>query len=73
MDGPALDPAELAANLRDIRRVNDLLGGTSIDSTQQANSTAGFGESSVLIPPAHYLPGDNADTCEPRRGYPQDC
>jgi len=30
MDGPALDPAELAANLRDIRRVNDLLGGTSI-------------------------------------------
>jgi hypothetical protein len=50
-----------------------LLGGTSIDSTQQANSTAGFGESSVLIPPAHYLPGANADTCEPRRGYPQDC
>jgi ubiquinone/menaquinone biosynthesis C-methylase UbiE len=30
MDGPELDPAELAANFRDIRRVNRLLGGTSI-------------------------------------------
>jgi ubiquinone/menaquinone biosynthesis C-methylase UbiE len=30
MDGPGLDPDELAANLRDIRRVNRLLGGTSI-------------------------------------------
>jgi ubiquinone/menaquinone biosynthesis C-methylase UbiE len=30
MDGPLRDPAELAANLRDIRRVNKLLGGTSI-------------------------------------------
>ena len=29
MDGPSLDPAELAANLRDIRRVNRLLGGTA--------------------------------------------
>ncbi|MCC6792079.1 MAG: methylase, partial [Thermomicrobiales bacterium] len=30
MDGPGLDPVELAANLRDIRRVNRLLGGTAI-------------------------------------------
>lgn len=30
MDEPGLDPAELAGNLRDIRRVNRLLGGTSI-------------------------------------------
>jgi ubiquinone/menaquinone biosynthesis C-methylase UbiE len=29
LDGPALDPAELDANLRDIRRVNRLLGGTA--------------------------------------------
>jgi ubiquinone/menaquinone biosynthesis C-methylase UbiE len=28
MDAPGLDPAELAANFRDIRRVNALLGGT---------------------------------------------
>lgn len=30
MDGTGLDPAELAANLRDIRRVNRLLGGTAV-------------------------------------------
>ncbi len=30
MDEPGLDPVELAGNLRDIRRVNRLLGGTSI-------------------------------------------
>lgn len=30
MDGTDLDPAELTENLRDIRRVNRLLGGTSI-------------------------------------------
>ncbi|MCC6790817.1 MAG: methyltransferase domain-containing protein [Thermomicrobiales bacterium] len=30
MDGPELDPVELAANLRDIRRVNRWLGGTAI-------------------------------------------
>lgn len=30
MDEPGLDPVELAGNLRDIRRVNKLLGGTSI-------------------------------------------
>jgi len=30
MDGPVSNPAELAANLRDIRRVNRLLGGTAI-------------------------------------------
>jgi hypothetical protein len=45
-----------------------LLADTSLDSAQQANSTAGFGESSVLIPPAHYLPGDtvpgNSDWCD---------
>jgi len=29
MDGPDLDPIELAENFRDIRRVNQLLGGTS--------------------------------------------
>src|SRR5687768_1211563 len=30
MDQAGLDPAELAGNLRDIRRVNHLLGGTSV-------------------------------------------
>jgi ubiquinone/menaquinone biosynthesis C-methylase UbiE len=30
MDAPILDEAELAANLRDIRRVNRLLGGTAV-------------------------------------------
>jgi hypothetical protein len=49
-----------------------LLADTSLDSAPQADVTAGYGESSVLIPPAHYLPGD-AGPCEPRRGYPHDC
>ena len=50
-----------------------LLADTSINSGSRSDTTVGIGESSVLIPPAHYLPGDSADTCEPRRGYPHDC
>jgi hypothetical protein len=40
---------------------------------EESETASGYGESSVLIPPASYQSGNDAGTCELRRGYPQDC
>jgi hypothetical protein len=50
-----------------------LLDDASAGQAPQSDTAPDYSESSALNPPANYQSGDDAGSCEPRRGYPQDC